>query len=311
MEWDWETGQWYPKEPVPAEAQRRRQVSPAGTRNGELRPVQPVSESSRERDPGRPAEAADEAGTDSVEFADEARADAADAVQMGFYRLHLVSGPEAASISPRGASDSIACVKLIDASAEQVGRLLAELYPPLGPGGTEHRYYLVYQSPALMKAAARLAAQLDLWIERLPTGPHPGPAEAFGQAVPLYYELVRRGGDSALAKEVVGRFDLAAGSAEVADRLRWVAAMTAARVRADYLADAEGQAAALRAAREVVPGNSLESFLAGAMLVQCYDRNGMTIAAENLAKELAVQFQAFRATGPYQDCIRVAKRGVR
>jgi hypothetical protein len=300
MEWDWETGRWYPKAPVPTEAQQRRQVRPAGPQSGERRPVRSVSEPAREQDADRTAEP--EADT---------TADSADAGLTGFYRLHLVSGPEAASVSQGGASESIMCVRLADASAEQVGRLLAELYPPLGPGGTKDRYYLVYQSPAPMKAAARLAVQLDLGTEGLPTGPHPEPAEAFGQAVPLYYELVRRGADAALAEEVVGRLDLAAGSGEVADRIRWAAAMMAARVRADYLADAQGQAAALRAARDVMPDDSLESFLAGAMLVQWYDDNDMSLEAENLAKELAVQFQAFRATGPYQDCIRLAKRGNR
>jgi hypothetical protein len=300
MAWDWETGRWYPKEPVPTEAQQRRQVRPASPHSGERPPARSVSEPSREQDAHQSAEAENDGGAGST-----------DAGLTGFYRLHLVSGPEAASVSPRGATESIICVQLADASAEQVGRLLAELYPPLGPGGPEHRYYLVYQSPAPMKAAARLAVQLDLGTEGLPTGPHPEPAEAFGQAVPLYYELVRRGADAALAKEVVGRLDLAAGSAEVADWLRWAAAMMAGRVRADYLADAQGQAAALRVAREVVPDDSLESFLAGAMLVQWYDDNDMALEAENLAKELAVQFQAFRATGPYQDCIRVARRGGR
>jgi hypothetical protein len=219
----------------------------------------------------------------------------------------LVSGPEAQAVADIDGGD-MALVQVTLASASQVGALLAELYPPVGPGGTRHRYYLVYQSPASMQAAASLAAQLDVGAEGIATGTELEPLEAFRAAVPLYYELARQGSSSPLADEVLARLELAAGSDQVADVLRWVSAMLAGTIHADYRADSTAQKQMFLAARRAAPADSLEAFLAGAALADWYDENGSPAKAEDLAKKLVVEFQRFNDTTVYDHCLGLAKR---
>lgn len=309
LEWDWDTWKWYPKEPTTIT--KRRRVAPASTSEARRRPEAQRRETASSPDSHRRETASTSDAPRRSESKPPVRLGSTPASLSGFYRLHLVSGPGSATESVESAGQDMEMVQLAVAKASQVGRLLAELYPPLGPGGTEHRYYLVYQSPVAMRAAARLAVQLDVGTEGMATGADLEPLEAFRAAVPMYYELTRRGGGSStLSDEVVARLDLAAGSDQVADRLRWAAAMMAVRIHADYHADAAAQSEALATARRVVPADSFEAFLAGAALQQWYDDNAMNDQAEDLAKELVVQFQQFGGTAPYERCMHVAQRGV-
>ena len=298
LEWDWETGKWYPKEPVTTS--KRRRVAPASTRPARRPPGAVASKP--------PAGPDDRSG---AAFKTPRPAGPEDASAGGFYRLYLVSGPESVLAPAEFARENTEIVQVTRASASQVGGLLAELYPPVGPGGTEHRYYLVYQSPLSMRAAAQLAVQLDLGIEGIATGADLEPLEAFRTAIPLYYELTRRGSVLKPVDEVIARLELAGGSEQVGERLRWVTAMMIARIQEDYRADPEVQVQALGRARQVVPEDSFEAFLAGVALLRCYDYNEMSDQAEDLAKELVVRYQSFRATGPYQRCMRVATRSGR
>lgn len=221
-----------------------------------------------------------------------------------YHRLVLVSGTkteeEKDDVEDSGAG--AACVRVRRASARRVGELLSELYVPVGPGGSEDRYYLVYKSAEVMRAASRLALRMDMDAEDITTNPEIEPLEAFVSAVPLYYELLRRRYDPKLADELAARLEYAARSDRVPEELRWASAMIAARIHADHRANVSAQKRDLLLASLSVPDDSLESFLAQAALVQWYaDANRSTDAAD-LARELGLRFGQFADTFAYEEC---------
>lgn len=221
-----------------------------------------------------------------------------------YHRLILVSGTktEEETNDAEDLGAGVARVRVRRASARRVGELLSELYVPVGPGGSEDRYFLVYKSAEMMQAASRLALRMDMDAEDITTGPEIEPLEAFVSAVPLYYELLHRRYDPKLADELAVRLEYAARSERVPEELRWASAMIAARIHADHRADVSAQKRDLLLASVSVPDDSLESFLAQAALVHWYaDADRPDVAAE-MARELVVRFEQFSDTFAYEEC---------
>ncbi len=228
-----------------------------------------------------------------------------------FLRLMLLSGSAAedGDVAPDARENDMRTVRVERASAREVGRLIAELYPPVGPGGTEHRFYLVYQSAEVMGGAAELAVRMDVDAADISTGGEIAPLEAFATAIPLYYELLRRRVDDRLAEELVVRFEYAANAEEVPVQVRWASAMIAAQLHIDYRADPTLQKHALLLASVVVPSDSLESFLAQAAQMRWYEDNGRRGDAADLARELTVRFARYADSFAFAECRRRVQRG--
>ncbi len=223
-----------------------------------------------------------------------------------FRRLMLLSGSAAESVDVESdvPESDLRTVRVARASARAVGRLIAELYPPVGPGGTEHRFYLVYQSAEVMDGAAELAVRMDMDAADISTGDEIAPLEAFATAIPLYYELLRRRVDDRLAEELVVRFEYAANAEEVPVQVRWASAMIAAQLHIDYRADPTLQKRALLLASVVVPSDSLESFLAQAAQMHWFEDNGRRGDAADLARELTVRFDRYGDSFAFDECLR-------
>ena len=227
-----------------------------------------------------------------------------------FRRLVLLSGSAAESgdVARDVPENDMRTVRVERASAREVGRLIAELYPPVGPGGTEHRFYLVYQSAEVMDGAAELAVRMDVDAADISTGGELAPLEAFATAIPLYYELLRRRVDDRLAEELVARFEYAANAEQVPALVRWASAMIAAQLYIDYRADPTSQKRALLLASVVAPNDSLESFLAQAGLIRWYEDNGQRGDAADLALELTVRFDRYAESFVFAECRRRTRR---
>ena len=278
-EWqfDWETGRFYRPHTAPI----RPGSAQGAPEPAVYRDTQPVVAEDPQFEPTAPPD----------EPADQ-----------GYHQLLLVSEPA------EGAAEShIHRHTLSRATARQVGQLLALLYRPVGPGGTEHRYYLIYPTYREVEEALKMAPQLDVSADATADRPGGGDQQArFQRAVVTFYQVAESmdpGPARLLAADLADLADVP----ELSSPRRWAALMIAGRVQADILGDLAASQETFRRAREAVSAGSIESLMAGASRVEGLTFLGLRDEAMDEAKQLVVEHQAFADTAAYTACLRVAR----
>ncbi len=141
VDWEWESRWWRKRSP-----QVRPQRETVPSRVGRP-PREPFAEESRARPPREP----------TAETADASPPPVAPSSPGGFHQLYLVS--EAA---PLKSSDTVRRVRVQHAAARIVARIVEQVYLPVGSGGSEHQFYLIFQDRDEWTAAAELVPLVDV-----------------------------------------------------------------------------------------------------------------------------------------------------
>lgn len=198
---------------------------------------------------------------------------------VDLYQLLLLSEPSSVAMP-----DNIRAVRLRHATAGELGRLIEYLYIPAGPGGTDGRYFLVYESPEVWAAAAAFALQLD--VPALPAAPSDPPAEpgvAFEQAVGRFYHLNGQGARGARAcGALVETFGRLAADDRLDAPLQWAAAMLAGGLAVNWQNDLEAAQRFFTLAQAQTTGGSPEELMAWAKYAEA-----LTLAGDIPAARLA------------------------
>jgi len=205
---------------------------------------------------------------------------AAEASSVEFQRLDLVSGAEATS------ADRPATARVLrHRSARGCGRLIEQLYDPLGRGGSPDSYYLVYQDGATRRAAAT-------WIDRLD---QPAPTEgsdSFDASVGQLVEWLERVAPPS-AEQARGVEDALTRVADAErGRVGWAAAMLAGATAAEMRFDlAAARTCFSQAARLADPG-SIEQMMAQWRIARTFEEQGEKRETREACQEIAQRFAA-------------------
>ncbi|GMU23328.1 MAG: hypothetical protein AMXMBFR13_34070 [Phycisphaerae bacterium] len=216
--------------------------------------------------------------------------------QSTFFQLVLVSEP-----APSDAPERLRYVRVSRAPARAVGELLAWLYVPSGPTGTETRYTLVYPTSEEGEAAAGHVSSLDVppvasQPENLPDEPQTSLTLGIGliHAAPLHGPASRerlKHAQAALARA-------AAGTA-LPEAQRWAAAMVAGGLAADCLYDFKSADSHYALAETLATPGSLEQMSALYARACAHVRAGRTEPARQILTQLIGHFGPLRVTEPF------------
>jgi hypothetical protein len=152
-------------------------------------------------------------------------------------------------------------VSLTRAPAQEVGGVIAWLYPPAGPIGSRDRYDLLYPSAQEAEAAATVAAELDVPPIKDNAADKAGTSgnEVFALGIGLLYretEEIKLGRPRWLKAEAA--LEQALADVNLPPARRWVAGMLAGQVAAERLRDMTIAKRHLAAAEAFAPPESLE-----------------------------------------------------
>lgn len=213
-----------------------------------------------------------------------------------FYQLLLLSEPTGAA-----APDNVRQVQLRNARASEVGAIIESLYMPVGPGGTDDRYFLIYESPAVWVAAQEMCRYLDVPAD-LPLTPIAGdPAVAFEHALSRYYQLSRSGTPAeADARSLVSALSKSVLDASLDRPLQWTAAMLAGAACVDWLQDTEGAVQFYMLARNRSAAGSAEELMAGVKLADTHARAGDIAAAHQANLDLLSRSASLSSSFAYR-----------
>jgi len=215
--------------------------------------------------------------------------------RLQLYQLVLLSQPGPAKGPPR-----LRHVRLKNARARDVARVLDILYLPSGPSGTDHRYTLVYPTALELDLAGDAAVQLDVAAAgEQPPSSEPGTLWSWGLAQAFQIlddpavpgERVRRAVDS---------LRVAASSNTLGRLQRWAACMVAGELLAHRLYDyAAADAVYEEAERHAEPGSYEQ-------MASLYGRSrgllqdGRRDRARKVLETVLSQFSAFRGSEVFE-----------
>lgn len=199
-----------------------------------------------------------------------------------FYQLLLLSEPSGAP-----APDNVRQVQLRNARAMDVGAIVESLYVPVGPGGTDDRYFLIYESPAVWVAAQEMCRYLDVSPALDDSAAASDPAVEFEHALSRYYRTTRAGGPSKTdAQSLVTALSKSVLNTSLDRRLQWAAAMLAGQACIEWLQDTNGAVQFFMLARNRAGAGSPEELMAGAKLADTYAQAGDVAAARQANLDL-------------------------
>lgn len=198
-----------------------------------------------------------------------------------FYQVLLLSEPSTAQ-NP----SNIRTVNLKYARAGDVGALLEQLFIPVGPGGSENRYFLIYESVDVWTTALGIAPQLD--VAASPNGAGGSGAKAgFDAAVAMYYAVYDSPGRRrSEAATLVDKFNVAIVNTSLPAPLQWVAAMAAGHIATDWMQDTDGAIRYYTLAQHRAVPRSPAQLMASVRLADVYERAGRNNDARKTYEEL-------------------------
>ncbi|MBI4581850.1 MAG: hypothetical protein HY718_19290 [Planctomycetes bacterium] len=210
---------------------------------------------------------------------------------LSLYQVVLLS-----QAAPAEAPPGLRHVRLQHARAREVGCLLALVYLPSGPSGTDDRYTLVYPTSLEHDLAAEAAELLDV------PKPHGGPPAgsmievwrwAMGEASDV---IDSPGQPEQRLRQLADALMRVIPSAELPRQQRWMAGMVAGELLARRLYDYAGADAVYRQLRETVEPGSYEQmavvYARGRALVQ----DGRREQARQCFESVIGQFSPLRGS---------------
>jgi hypothetical protein len=237
------------------------------------------------RTPVRPADETTSPSAEEAPAAEPARAAAPAPPPDGgesFYQLLLLSEPAGAP-----APDNVRQVQLRHARAVEMGAVVESLYVPVGPGGTEDRYFLIYESAAEWVAAHEVCRYLDVPADGGESAAANDPGVEFEHTLSSYYRAIRSGAPSESdARTLVAALSRTMLDSSLDRKLQWTAGMLAGHACSAWLRDAEGAVRFYTLARNRAGAGSPEELMAGAKIADAYAQQGDIAAARQANLEL-------------------------
>jgi hypothetical protein len=208
--------------------------------------------------------------------------------------LHIYQVVLLSQAAPAEAPPGLKHVRLQNARARDVANVLVVLYLPSGPGGTDHRFTLVYPTPLEAELASEGAREVDVGTAGPePAGPTAGDAWRWGVA-----EAFRVLEDPAIAPERVRRaaatLATTISSAQMPALRRWMAGMLAGELLAHRLYDYAGAQDVYRQTESAAEPGSYEQMALVYAQARAFQQDGRRDQARAQLEFILGQFSALR-----------------
>lgn len=196
---------------------------------------------------------------------------------------------------PRDASDELpGRVVLRHVAARPCARVLEMLYPPLASGGSQDRYYLIYQDRASADAAAGCVAMLDR-----PPATHKGAEAELDRGVRALMDLAAQVVPPE-SRELTACLENLRQAMRSDGRTGWAAAMLAGRVEMEFRFKADAAREAFDIAEKKATAGSVEQMIALCAQAESCDMAGDAAGRRAVSERIVKSFSRHRTSHLYQ-----------
>jgi hypothetical protein len=219
-------------------------------------------------------------------------------VEVAFYQLVLLSEK-----APAHAPPGMEYLRLQEASAREVGKIVQKLVIPSGPTGTASRYTLVYPSRLELEKAGEWAAYFDVERSGADDGVSEQAEERLRQAVAQIYQAedVTDYRDSAdLLEKSLRGLEQSLNNTSLHNTKRWAAGMLAAHITIHKKYDYQKAANIYDKLKTIITPGSYEQMLTWYAHGQVLISVDQKTRAKNMMANLITQFEQFKKTEVYR-----------